>query len=365
MVPFGVPSKLPSIGRNGMDTEHIERETTKVLTASQELLGRFVVFPSPEARDAAVLWAAATWISGYVETFGRIYFQSAEYGSGKTVAMEKVSLLTRKVMWAVNATPAIVYRSIDNSPPTQPITVCVDEADMLFGAHGSSSAKVELLGLLNAGYKRSATVPRARGQNEVHEFRAYAPVALAGKGKLPDALMTRSIVVRMKKATKEQLHKIDPFRERFHAPLFEGVSKALENWSGLVSEKVQVHIPEMPKDIVGRDAEVWEPLITVADLAGGEWAQRARDAARFIVDQSKEEVLSPTKKLVKVARDVFATCEGITPARLAREIGDGWTSRDVTATMREIGVFKVSIRENGKPTKGFKRELFEAATELV
>lgn len=337
-----------------------KNETTRVLEAVERLLTKHVVFPSEQAKDAAVLWTATSWVAGHLETFGRLYFQSAEYGSGKTVAMEMVAELTRRYMSSVNATPAIIYRSIDNTPPTQPLTVCVDEADMLFGAAGSSSARTELLALLNAGYKRRATVPRARGQNDVYQFRAYSPVILAGKGKLPDALMTRSIVVRMRKATDEQLAGVTPFRERFHAPLFEGVRDALEKWSLNHEKEVATAIPDMPKGVSGRNAEVWEGLMVVADLAGGEWVKRAHDSAKFMVEQAKEETVSPTSELVKKAAEFFEDNATATPVELAMVLGKGWSGRAVTATMREIGVPKVSIRDtNGKSNRGFKKEHFE------
>lgn len=341
-----------------------KNDTTRVLEAVERLLTKHVVFPSKEAADAATLWTAATWVAGHLETFGRLYFQSAEYGSGKTVAMEMVAELTRKYLTSVNATPAIVYRSIDNSPPTQPLTVCVDEADMLFGAAGSSSSRTELLALLNAGYKRRATVPRARGQNDVYEFRAFSPVILAGKGKLPDALMTRSIVVRMRKAAPEQLADVTPYRERFHAPLFEGVRDALEKWSLKNEKAVSTTIPDMPKGVSGRDAEVWEGLMIVAEMAGDDWINRAHESALFMIEQNKEESVSPTKELVKKASEFFQNHEAVSPVELAAELGKGWNSRGVTATMRELGVIKVSIRDaSGKSTKGFKREHFEMMRE--
>ena len=41
--------------------------------------------------------------------------------------------------------------------------------------------------------------------------------------------------------------------------------------------------PEMPPEIQDRDADVWEPLIAVADAIGGEWPKRARVAAVTLV----------------------------------------------------------------------------------
>jgi Protein of unknown function (DUF3631) len=37
--------------------------------------------------------------------------------------------------------------------------------------------------------------------------------------------------------------------------------------------------PELPDELSDRMQDVWEPLLAVAELAGDEWANRARTAA--------------------------------------------------------------------------------------
>src|SRR5262249_9500566 len=37
--------------------------------------------------------------------------------------------------------------------------------------------------------------------------------------------------------------------------------------------------PEIPQDLNDRAADIWEPLLALADLAGGDWPEKARDAA--------------------------------------------------------------------------------------
>jgi Protein of unknown function (DUF3631) len=46
--------------------------------------------------------------------------------------------------------------------------------------------------------------------------------------------------------------------------------------------------PDMPNGVQDRDADVWEALLTVADLGGREWPGRARAAAVALVTESKE-----------------------------------------------------------------------------
>jgi hypothetical protein len=65
-----------------------------------------------------------------------------------------------------------------------------DEIDTVFGPKARENE--ELRGLLNAGYRKGAVAGRCvvRGNNvETEEIQAYAPVAIAGLGWLPDTIL--------------------------------------------------------------------------------------------------------------------------------------------------------------------------------
>ncbi|CAM5662101.1 hypothetical protein SPURM210S_04886 [Streptomyces purpurascens] len=46
---------------------------------------------------------------------------------------------------------------------------------------------------------------------------------------------------------------------------------------------MQDAFPEMPEGVSDRPADVWEPLLAIADAAGGDWPQRAREACAELV----------------------------------------------------------------------------------
>ncbi len=50
----------------------------------------------------------------------------------------------------------------------------------------------------------------------------------------------------------------------------------LRTWSRQVRARAADYWPEMPNGIDDRDADIWEALIAVADLAGGQWPEEAR-----------------------------------------------------------------------------------------
>jgi hypothetical protein len=71
-----------------------------------------------------------------------------------------------------------------------------------------------------------------------------------------------------------------------------------------------VAAPEMPPEIVDRDADCWEPLISVADAAGGEWPDRARCNAVTLVTLNREE-----REEIRILAHAGAARERVTHGR--------------------------------------------------
>jgi hypothetical protein len=46
--------------------------------------------------------------------------------------------------------------------------------------------------------------------------------------------------------------------------------------------------PDLPEALTDRQQDIWEPLLSVADLAGDEWSRRARLGAVEIYGEDKE-----------------------------------------------------------------------------
>ena len=61
----------------------------------------------------------------------------------------------------------------------------------------------------------------------------------------------------------------------------------------------------MPTEITDRTADCWEPLIAVADAAGGCWPERAREAAVHIIRKSADENLTVGVELLTHIREAF------------------------------------------------------------
>jgi hypothetical protein len=239
------------------------------------ILALYVAFPSPAARDAVALWAAHTHCLDAFESTPRLALLSPEKGSGKTRTLEVLEGLVPRPMHVANCTAAALFRSVS----AKQATVLFDECDTYFGPRVAKDHE-ELRGLVNAGHRRGAVAYRCVGEPskmEVREFAAYAAVALAGLGDLPDTILDRAVVVPMRRRAPDE--KVEPFRRRRAIPRLAALRARLEEWAGQVKDTLADAEPAMPDGIVDRPADVWEALLSVADLAGGDWPERARRAA--------------------------------------------------------------------------------------
>ena len=176
-------------------------------------IGRFVAHPSPESRDAHALWILHTHLMDHWDSTPRLAFLSAEPASGKSRALEVTALLVPRAVQSVNATPAYLFRKIgvEEGPPT----ILYDEIDTVFGPKAKDNEEVR--GVLNAGHHRGATAGRCVVIGKTvttEELPAYCAVAMAGLGWLPDTILTRSVIVRMRRRAPDEL--VEPFRRRIH-----------------------------------------------------------------------------------------------------------------------------------------------------
>ncbi|WP_406269889.1 DUF3631 domain-containing protein [Streptomyces sp. NBC_00191] len=241
---------------------------------------RFNVFPTEAAYVAVALWDAHAHLLDCFDSTPRVAFLSPEPGSGKSRALEVVETLVPRPMLAVNARAAALFRSV--SDPAGRPTILFDEIDTVFGPKAGDNE--ELRGFLNAGHRRSGVTYRCigdGGNQTVQEFPSYTAVAVAGLGSLPDTILTRSVIIRMRRRARNE--KVEPFRARLHEQQGNALRDQLAAWAEQVRERVMGAWPEMPDGVTDRPADVWEPLLAVADAVGGEWPRRAREACVILV----------------------------------------------------------------------------------
>jgi hypothetical protein len=308
---------------------------------------------------------------GAWESTPRIAFLSPEPGSGKTRAMEVTELLVPNPVAAVNVTPAYLFRKVgsEDGPPT----ILFDEIDTVFGPKAREHE--ELRALLNSGHRRGAVAGRCvvRGKIvETEEIPSFAAVALAGLGWLPDTILSRSVIVRMRRRAPDET--VEAFRRRTQAPIGEALRRRLAAWAEAVLQEATEARPEMPAGVEDRDADVWEALLGVADLAGGDWPKLARRAATELVKAVREIEPSLNIRLLADLRTIFESEEHKDAGHLSTKTilahlcllenapwndlkGKPITDNQLARRLKEYGVKPKTLRlEHNVFAKGYARE---------
>jgi hypothetical protein len=289
----------------------------KMLTAVYDFLGRFVAYPSEHARVAHSLWIVHTHLMDKWESTPRLAFLSPEPASGKTRALEVTELLAPNPVSAVNVTPAYLFRKVGNK---EGVTILFDEIDTVFGPKAKENE--EIRGLPNAGHRRGAVAGRCvvhGKQVTTEEISAYAPVALAGLGWLPDTILSRAVIIRMRRRHQEE--KVEQFRRRIHRHAGDHVKSMIESW--VRTAEFEIVAPDkLPPEIQDRDADIWESLITIADAVGGAWPNRARVAAVTLVTASKDADPSLGIRLLADLRTVFGSRDQMTTKDVLRALNE-------------------------------------------
>ncbi|MEE2526498.1 DUF3631 domain-containing protein [Hyphobacterium sp. HN65] len=330
-------------------------------------LKRFVSYPNDADAFAHALWIAHTHIMEAWDSTPRLAFLSPEPGSGKTRALEVTELLVPRPIESINVSPAYLFRKVGDPDGTP--TILFDEIDTVFGPKARDNE--ELRGLLNAGHRRGATAGRCvvKGKEiETEELPAYCAVAMAGLGKLPDTILSRSIVVKMK---RRALHEtVEPFRRRIHSPDGHTLRDRLELWCESIGGTIMNPPPKMPIQITDRNADVWEPLIAVADAAGGRWPELARDAAVAHVAHIKEESPSLGVSLladIKMSfrgdirlpsRTLVARLNSMPEAPWAELDNKPLNQRRLAQLLKQYDISPKGIRVEGLTPRGYERSDF-------
>jgi Protein of unknown function (DUF3631) len=305
-----------------------------LLDAVRHALVRYVVLPTPHAADAVTLWIAATHAQPAWAHAPRLVIRGPEKRCGKSRLLDMVEALSWDPFITVNSSSAAVYRSITADPPT----MLVDEADTIFGPKADGNE--DLRGLLNAGHQRNRPAKRYdAASNRVESIPTFAMAALAGIGAMPDTIEDRAVIVRMRRRAPGET--VAPYRHRRDRPSLRELSEQLTTWLRLDLSVLESAEPAMPLE--DRAADTWEPLIVVADHAGGHWPDCARRAAELLTAETVDSGDTSTRiRLLLDCRTAFADQEAIPTTVLLERL-----NAELEAPWREYGSHGLSGRKLG------------------
>jgi 5S rRNA maturation endonuclease (ribonuclease M5) len=371
------PGEQPAAAEETLP-EVAQDDGAEILDEVERQYRSYVAWASDHQAVAVTLWTAHTHAAEASDTTPYLAIESAEPESGKTRCLEVAEHLAARAWMLVEPSEAAMFRKIERDHPT----LLLDEVDALWGA--KADGREGLRALLNAGYRRGATVPRVVGDGAgmtVQDFGVYGPKALAGlAGRLPRTIASRSIPIRLQRRAKGET--VRRFRAKRAAAELAPLRLRLAAWVKLVTSELEAADPEIPELLSDRQADCWEALLAIADAAGGDWPKRARVAAVTLHEHDPAADPGTGVLLLTHVREVFAataTDELATTALLAelvdRDDGPwgGWWGNDVeadrtkgpasrlAAILKPHGIKPKQLKIEGEKTRGYTRAAFADA----
>jgi putative DNA primase/helicase len=342
-----------------------------LLTEIAATVRRFIACDA-ETADAAALWCAMTWLMDVVKIAPLAIVSAPEKRCGKSTLLSVIGKLVYRPLPTSNATSAALFRAIEKWQPT----MLVDEVDTFMRDNE------ELRGVINSGHTREAAfVLRTVGDAfESQQFSTWGAKALSGIGNLPETIMDRAIPLRLRRKLKTE--HVD--RLRHAAPdTFDTLRRKLARFAADQAARIASARPNLPNALNDRAQDNWEPLLAIADTAGGEWPARARRVAlvlstgadidlmqskgvelladiRIVFDQRKAEGKAGWDRLSSV--DLLAAlCLDDEAPWATYNRGKEMTPRQLANRLREYGIVSKTVRRGPDRFKGYELTQFGEA----
>ena len=307
-----------------------------LLNALVQILRRFVVLPKWAAETLA-LWILHTCAFHLRDVTTYLGIESPEKRCGKTTLLGLLNELANRAVASSNISPPAFFRVIEDLSPT----LLIDEVDTFLAGND------QLKGILNAGYNRrtafvlrAAPTPASNGETDaetsaapgaVKRYSCWCPKVLAKIGRFPDTLADRCIVIRMQRKTSEE--QCDRSRELDPTPLKQQCLRFVSDHAAEIASAR----PQIPPALNDRAADIWEPLLALADLAGGEWPELARQAAVSLSAGAQE-----SNPIASLLLDIFIV--------FTLQKVDRMTTQSLLAGLTSFGTRPWNESTSGKPS---------------
>ena len=252
---------------------------------------RYVVADDDTLR-AAALWSVHTWLMDVWTVSPIANITAPGMRSGKTLLLQVLEELVCRPLPTSNITPAAMFRMAHVFQPT----LLIDEVDSFL--RGNDDAR----GMLNSGlYKKGAFVMRCVGEFEPKPFSVWCPKALCGIGSLASTLADRSIVLRLRRKLPTEVTENLRRSDDTH---WSSLRSRIARWAADHRDALSTHVPVAISSINDRANDCWEPLLSIAEIAGSKWNAYARSAAETL-QEGEHDVPGMGLQLLQDVRGVL------------------------------------------------------------
>lgn len=248
--------------------------------------------------DALALWAAMTYVMDHLEIAPMGYVSSPLPMCGKSTVMKLLKVFCHRAEMVSKITPAAIYRLIERDQPT----LLFDEADRFLRGNN------ELNGIINAGHARfEANVIINKklpdGNYDPVEFPVWCAKAIAGIGSQDDTLISRSIVISLRR--KLITETVKPVRFNLHQQ-HEDTRQALATWASNFQSVCEEEMKPFLNAKTDRGIDNWLPIGIIAKRIGFSWIERAQAALTSIEARQNHDAQSTGVQLLTDVRNVVS-----------------------------------------------------------
>jgi hypothetical protein len=373
--PIGMVLRSPATGPGAVTTEKVtvranamasgvlvqtparssagKENGAELLTAVADRLRQHLVLPDGGV-EAMALFAAHAHACGVAQHSPILALESPTTGCGKSTALRILAELVPNPLRAFNVSAAGIYRSVDANN----CTLLLDEAHTYL-------ANRQVIGMLSGGHARdSGRVVRATGIFEV-----FGPKIIALIGQVPDALDDRSIKIGLQRKLANQT--VVPLTKESLLEL-RRLGDRLAGWTNANIDQLAAAEPVIPPSLVNRAADNWRPLLAVAEVAAGDWPQKAGAIATMAsagYGNAPEIILLADLRMIFAGAMTDRMATGTIIMALVAIDGRPWAEwrggqpikpHQLASMLRTWRIFPRTLRFSSGLAKGYLRADFEA-----
>lgn len=244
----------------------------------RDRLRAHVVFERATDADALAVWVLGAYAMDVWGLFPKVMITAPERACGKSTLANVLATVAPRALSASNATAAAIFRGIELWAPT----LVLDEVDTWL------DEKPELRGVINSGHDRDgAHILRCVGDDhEPRQFSTWCPMIISGIGKPADTIVSRSIVVSLRRRLPHEKVTRRPADLKNQMIRVRRQAMRWVDDNRIRLGTLDIEPPECGDD---RRLDNFVPLYRVAAVLGGEWPHRIEAAYLAGADSDEAE----------------------------------------------------------------------------
>lgn len=343
----------------------LDTRTPDLIQDLDAYFSRYVVFPGRDIPLVLSTWTLGTYVYRVFEYFPYLVLRSPQKRCGKSRVEDELSLVAFNASHReTRPTEASLFRG----PSKNGGTLILDEIEMLGSQDQDTYGGI--LAVLNDGFQRGGEVTRIekRGEKFIEvKYPTYAPRVLAGLKRMAETLEDRSITITMQRKRRD--HNTDRFSPRRLRADTQALKDRCYGWALTYAiDAVALYedgtFPELAA-LDDRARDLWEPLMTIADLADQEqlnagkptgYAARLKAVAAYLCqvrEEGEDETANLVQALLAILSDHGTPEWDIQPKELfplVQAKGFDWlrSTKGLSGLMQGLGIFRESVRHDGK-----------------